>query len=99
AEDGIRDTSVTGVQTCALPIWGAPAVRFFGALRRAKTPPGLRREKTIMARHRQPRTPPAHVTPPPPTRPRLAEEVPRLMVLEREVEDEFRPRLLEALQR
>src|SRR5437762_13549468 len=33
AEDGIRDTSVTGVQTCALPIWGglswleAPAPR------------------------------------------------------------------------
>src|SRR5437763_9821967 len=25
AEDGIRDTSVTGVQTCALPIW-APRV-------------------------------------------------------------------------
>src|SRR5437764_10510362 len=24
AEDGIRDTSVTGVQTCALPIFGAP---------------------------------------------------------------------------
>src|SRR5437764_1155715 len=23
AEDGIRDTSVTGVQTCALPIWNA----------------------------------------------------------------------------
>src|SRR5437879_2232048 len=23
AEDGIRDTSVTGVQTCALPIWSA----------------------------------------------------------------------------
>src|ERR1017187_7352142 len=23
AEDGIRDTSVTGVQTCALPIWEA----------------------------------------------------------------------------
>ena len=23
AEDGIRDTSVTGVQTCALPIWAA----------------------------------------------------------------------------
>ena len=21
AEDGIRDTSVTGVQTCALPVW------------------------------------------------------------------------------
>src|SRR5436189_727432 len=24
AEDGIRDTSVTGVQTCALPIWAEP---------------------------------------------------------------------------
>src|SRR5437879_7789162 len=24
AEDGIRDTSVTGVQTCALPIYGLP---------------------------------------------------------------------------
>ena len=23
AEDGIRDWSVTGVQTCALPIWGS----------------------------------------------------------------------------
>src|SRR5437762_4132104 len=27
AEDGIRDTSVTGVQTCALPIWDAPGTR------------------------------------------------------------------------
>src|SRR5437763_14979006 len=26
AEDGIRDTSVTGVQTCALPIYGAAGV-------------------------------------------------------------------------
>src|SRR5260370_15879530 len=24
AEDGIRDSSVTGVQTCALPIWDSP---------------------------------------------------------------------------
>src|SRR5687767_15686440 len=24
AEDGIRDKLVTGVQTCALPIWGKP---------------------------------------------------------------------------
>src|SRR5256885_6408145 len=24
AEDGIRDYKVTGVQTCALPIWGGP---------------------------------------------------------------------------
>src|SRR5262249_59178763 len=35
AEDGIRDWSVTGVQTCALPIyrlaWGGP-VRAFGDL-------------------------------------------------------------------
>jgi hypothetical protein len=52
-----------------------------------------------MARQRQPRTPAAHVAPSPPARPWLAEEVPRLMLLEREVEDEFRPRLLEALQR
>src|SRR5207237_7476333 len=27
AEDGIRDSSVTGVQTCALPIWSAPGHR------------------------------------------------------------------------
>src|SRR5436189_6250021 len=26
AEDGIRDTSVTGVQTCALPIWAGRRV-------------------------------------------------------------------------
>src|SRR2546429_6843084 len=26
AEDGIRDVAVTGVQTCALPIWRATAV-------------------------------------------------------------------------
>src|SRR2546430_12352346 len=26
AEDGIRDLTVTGVQTCALPIWGAACV-------------------------------------------------------------------------
>jgi len=52
-----------------------------------------------MARQRQPPTPAAHVAPPPPTPPRLAEQLPRLMMLEREVEEEFRPRLLEALQR
>src|SRR2546422_8610483 len=27
AEDGIRDVAVTGVQTCALPIWGHPLHR------------------------------------------------------------------------
>src|SRR2546429_4629797 len=28
AEDGIRDVAVTGVQTCALPIWRAPRPGF-----------------------------------------------------------------------
>src|SRR2546429_6499521 len=37
AEDGIRDVAVTGVQTCALPIWprGCDAARQ-GRLRRTK---------------------------------------------------------------
>src|SRR5256885_7101724 len=30
AEDGIRDYKVTGVQTCALPIWWILTVRTFG---------------------------------------------------------------------
>src|SRR4030043_1738749 len=30
AEDGIRDSSVTGVQTCALPIWSDGAARIAG---------------------------------------------------------------------
>ena len=28
AEDGIRDYKVTGVQTCALPIWGGQSNKF-----------------------------------------------------------------------
>ena len=32
AEDGIRDTSVTGVQTCALPIYEKWSVKKAGAL-------------------------------------------------------------------
>ena len=32
AEDGIRDTSVTGVQTCALPISGVPQGSVLGPL-------------------------------------------------------------------
>src|SRR5947209_13941882 len=40
AEDGIRDIGVTGVQTCALPIWNAlrtsSAAAFVGSERRAK---------------------------------------------------------------
>src|SRR5256885_3755688 len=31
AEDGIRDYKVTGVQTCALPIFGRPNARICGA--------------------------------------------------------------------
>src|SRR2546427_11655514 len=30
AEDGIRDLTVTGVQTCALPIWYPPCVHSVG---------------------------------------------------------------------
>src|SRR5437762_13783295 len=32
AEDGIRDTSVTGVQTCALPIWSDLKLRVLAAM-------------------------------------------------------------------
>src|SRR5437764_7444638 len=39
AEDGIRDTSVTGVQTCALPIWARHSVR---AAALSKNPPVFR---------------------------------------------------------
>jgi hypothetical protein len=46
----------------------------------------------------QPRTAAAHLAPPPAARPVLANEVPRFMLLEREVEDEFRPQMLQGLQ-
>src|SRR2546426_9765146 len=36
AEDGIRDYKVTGVQTCALPIWGVDAILEFA--RATETP-------------------------------------------------------------
>src|SRR5437763_17007386 len=51
AEDGIRDTSVTGVQTCALPIYRQPrfALRDHGAL------DGAGRRGAVLAR--QPREP------------------------------------------
>src|SRR5262249_59763874 len=41
AEDGIRDGSVTGVQTCALPIWSATTVRV--------SPPATRARRTNAA--------------------------------------------------
>src|SRR5688572_32571411 len=41
AEDGIRDLTVTGVQTCALPIW-APTPRWPTSVRRsARAPPAV----------------------------------------------------------
>jgi hypothetical protein len=51
-----------------------------------------------MGSPRQHRTAAAHLAPPPVARPVLANEVPRFMLLQREVEDEFRPRMLQALQ-
>src|SRR5205085_4775045 len=38
AEDGIRDLTVTGVQTCALPIYGVDPDPRFGELPRPGTP-------------------------------------------------------------
>src|SRR5437762_5692903 len=48
AEGGIRDTSVTGVQTCALPIWAAIVTRLNGAIVQAMKTPAVREalEKT-----------------------------------------------------
>src|SRR5262249_59838781 len=43
AEDGIRDWSVTGVQTCALPIWQLARCP---APSESKTPSGLASEPT-----------------------------------------------------
>src|SRR5690606_41141297 len=50
AEDGIRDFHVTGVQTCALPIWGRgrlPAIRRLGGINEGPHP---RLEPTISRR-------------------------------------------------
>src|SRR5437763_16957586 len=38
AEDGIRDTSVTGVQTCALPIWQVQRRASMPGFRRGRVP-------------------------------------------------------------
>src|SRR5437763_14871645 len=50
AEDGIRDTSVTGVQTCALPIWGRP-----GADDQAGNPAGPQVAEIPLSRDRRAR--------------------------------------------
>src|SRR5438034_9956952 len=44
AEDGIRDHCVTGVQTCALPIWSAQAREILGRIARGQTNPDLQRK-------------------------------------------------------
>src|SRR5256885_12013537 len=44
AEDGIRDYKVTGVQTCALPIWPAPG-RGAGPCPPAGLPPARRQRR------------------------------------------------------
>src|SRR5688572_32854363 len=57
AEDGIRDLTVTGVQTCALPIWPRPArivrLRPSGALRGADAEGAGRRARAGAARRRR----------------------------------------------
>src|SRR5207248_4912045 len=51
AEDGIRDRTVTGVQTCALPISGAPArTRCTPYAARAYAPSGCGRRPCVTAR-------------------------------------------------
>src|SRR2546430_4797391 len=64
AEDGIRDLTVTGVQTCALPIWPSspPTWCWTPTTRRPSTPRALRSGGT-------PTT--GQVAGPPPTRPAL----------------------------
>src|SRR2546427_6822737 len=47
AEDGIRDLTVTGVQTCALPISHAPAPRTDQARQRASLPRGGPRARLL----------------------------------------------------
>src|SRR5437762_5353198 len=50
AEDGIRDTSVTGVQTCALPISGWP-IPFKSCERAVEARPANGRRKSDDGRH------------------------------------------------
>src|SRR5256885_6936209 len=54
AEDGIRDYKVTGVQTCALPIWAEHTTRMRGHGRRAHDPDRAARSRS--APHARPGT-------------------------------------------
>src|SRR5262249_57106308 len=61
AEDGIRDWSVTGVQTCALPIsnrrlWGAPPRRRLGQLGQVRRRRHRDGRKRAPAAHRNARS-------------------------------------------
>lgn len=49
-------------------------------------------------RDHPPRTGSGHIAPPEPLRPELKSEASRFMLIEREVEDEFRPKMLEAIE-
>lgn len=51
-----------------------------------------------MAPHRHPCTPSAHIAPPPPQHPVLAEQASKFLLLEREAEQQYRPQILAALQ-
>src|SRR2546426_1839780 len=58
AEDGIRDYKVTGVQTCALPIWSRDGRRYCSDRSDAGTPyrrrqPGWRRHAVAEGRWRR----------------------------------------------
>src|SRR5690606_41100284 len=52
AEDGIRDFHVTGVQTCALPIFLRPRRRFSGCGRRPRGPTSALRTRGLRERLR-----------------------------------------------
>src|SRR5256886_15459432 len=60
AEDGIRDLTVTGVQTCALPISGPE----FPAIKRPAPTPPRPSMRPPSRRGRNRRSPPAPTTPP-----------------------------------
>jgi len=51
-----------------------------------------------VAQQLHPCMPPAHLAPPPPSRPELAKQPSKFLLLEREAEQEYRPQILAALQ-
>src|SRR5947209_13138145 len=67
AEDGIRDIGVTGVQTCALPIWGpfAPTAATVPAVAALRSPRGDRGARSRTRRASYLRACPTGLTPSP----------------------------------